>query len=350
MKLNLFLIICFATLISCKKSNNPTVVPPSIVPPSVPVDIYIAGVDNGKPLYWKNGMEIFLPSNYNNYNSGGANSITISNNDIYLSGCVTSGSGEVVAAYWKNGVLNILPGVNDTASIVCALSIAVSGNNVYTGGYQDGPYVANGAILWKNGVPGTAFGSAEAQVVSLFANQDDIYLAGPGESFSSVSYYKNGVSVPLTLSEDAIGAVISSVFVSGNDVYVAGTQTINKISYATYWKNGVPVTLSSAPSSVTYSIFVLGSDVYVGGAETINQISTATIWKNGTVTHLTSNIRSICYDVKASGSNVYAVGFTVDASTGHDLASFWKNGVATSLSTSFTGSVSIAQNIFLNPQ
>jgi TolB-like protein len=63
-----------------------------------------------------------------------------------------------------------------------------------------------------------------------------------------------------------------SVFVSGDDVYVAG-EVRNR---ATLWKNGVPQTLSRKRSVVRY-LYVDENDVYVAGRDGHDY----TLWKNG---------------------------------------------------------------------
>src|SRR5438477_13056395 len=55
-------------------------------------------------------------------------------------------------------------------------------------------------------------------------------------------YWKDGVvsyfSTPLSTN------TINSIFVSGDDVYVSGYQT-DSFSTATYWKNGMPIKIST---------------------------------------------------------------------------------------------------------
>jgi hypothetical protein len=56
-------------------------------------------------------------------------------------------------------------------------------------------------------------------------------------------YWKNGV--PVMLAKGTIPSVANSVFVVGNDVYVAGYQwTPGGKLIATYWKNGELVKLT----------------------------------------------------------------------------------------------------------
>ena len=61
--------------------------------------------------------------------------------------------------------------------------------------------------------------------------------------------------MPVTLTG---GAQVNSIFVSGNDVYVAGGEfTEGDISVATYWRNSVPMVLTDGTeAALASSIFV----------------------------------------------------------------------------------------------
>ncbi len=62
---------------------------------------------------------------------------------------------------------------------------------------------------------------------------------------------------PIILSDSSDNAEALSMYVSGNDVYVAGDEYNGAISEAKYWKNGNPIILASSSREATAtSIFL----------------------------------------------------------------------------------------------
>jgi hypothetical protein len=136
---------------------------------------------------------------------------------------------------------------------------------------------------------------------------------------------------------------------------------------AAYWKNGTLVTLSdqSSPAAAATSITVNGTDVYVGGQTLSGTAVNALYWKNG-VQHIlvtgslivgyytTSNqvyagVSSIAVngnDVYCGGSSAVAVNNggagTLNDLVGHYVATYWKNGVMTTLNTGSIGGIALS--------
>jgi len=175
-----------------------------------------------------------------------------------------------------------------------------------------------------------------------------VYVAG-WEADSGANYaalWKDGNGQRLPIGHGAYRYGANSVFVSGNDVYVAGWEeyrssigVITTITHAVLWKNGVYQRLSDDNNSQASSVFVSGSDVYVGGCEyeltgpTTGDIS-ATIWKNGVPQHLDGLIVRSVY---VSDGDVYAVGLYEEGvvnGSSDNRAVLWKNGVRQRLSES----------------
>ena len=289
------------------------------------VDIYVAGMENDLPVYWKNGQVI--PLDNISYGFTGT-SIAVVGNDIYVAGT----RHELVwhdyaAKYWKNGQAISL---GDAAG---ATSVAVAGSNVYVAGWKWEPS-GSGAVAvakyWKNGqAVSLTDGSRQAFANCIIVNGSDVYVAGQ-ESVNSIpygyiaKYWKNGVAVSLTnASSDAWANSISLV---GNDVYVAGYEN----GIAKYWKNGQSVSLSQGNAT---SIAVVGSDVYVAGYLHQGQgNSIAKYWKNGQEVSLTSGSEGFATSVAIHGSDVYVAGFEINFPSFTYTAQYWKNGQAIQLS------------------
>ena len=91
----------------------------------------------------------------------------------------------------------------------------------------------------------------------------DVYVAGyelNSKNEEIPAYWKNGTEVKLP-SGASTKCMAKAIFVSGNDVYVAGYTG----SQACYWKNGVLVSLPSQLDTLqATSIYVANGNVYVG--------------------------------------------------------------------------------------
>src|SRR5450755_711383 len=132
----------------------------------------------------------------------------------------------------------------------------------------------------------------------------DVYVVG---NLNGPGYWKNGSFVnlfPDTLTTTAI-------FVSGNDVYVAGFDHKGPYRLAEYWKNSSLVKLNdSSESAIANGIFVSGSDVYVAGEEIGINVDKAVYWKNGSPVTLSEGFEKEAYanSIYVSGNDVYAAG------------------------------------------
>ena len=333
MKPNLFLfVVCLLAFVSCKKNTVNKITPPARTP-----DVYVVGEDNDNPVYWKNGVETKLTMQYQSetFPYVTADAIAISGDDIYIAGVVARKDTVSIAIYWKNGVMDTLADVQWLVSgfpvNTSASAIAVSGSDVYVGGRQETVHggIKHGAILWRNGVP-TAFDGPGGSVTSLFLSNGNLYSAGyfVDSTASFAGYYKNGILTRLT--DGSKDAATNSIYVVGNDVYAAGFIGALPV----YWKNGLATTLSSNVLSSAWSIFVSGSDVYVGGSDLPPNSDYGVIWKNGSEDRLSNG--AVVYQVMVSGNDVYAMGVADDA-TNTPQPVVWKNGVKTTLPSSKNG-------------
>lgn len=147
-----------------------------------------------------------------------------------------------------------------------------------------------------------------------------VYMSGFMNN--SAVYWKDKTLVTLDPAFNTTGIVVN-----GQDVYVCGNRGYSyqggTVDRGCYWKNGVRTDLSDPPSNAT-GIAVLGSDVYVVGVSMINNKYVATIWKNGTATALSTTEGSIANGICISGTDIYVAGQD-------GAACYWKNGVKTVL-------------------
>jgi hypothetical protein len=369
------ILTCLAIFGSCRK--------PPEAPPGADTHgptVYVLGADsNHNFAYWKNGVAASMPATITG--AGGY----VSGKNVYAAGASSFYVGPDQPAtpeYWNNGAVTHLPAATGAAS---AAAIFASGSDVYVAGttyypqqltvpyttptasYPTAGYVAT---YWKNGVAATLpslgiIGGAAGfymtnyadYISGIFVSGNDVYVSGGSNisqqgvdsSYRFARYWKNGVATELvnglvtTTPTHSSYPNTSGIYVSGNDIYVAGVemdsdpQVINSLTLrAMYWKNGVANYLTNFQESTAAaaSIFVSGSDVYVAGYETLNNYTYATYWKNGVATNLTSNVFSEASSIFVSGSDVYVAGFEV--LNGIKYAVYWKNGTAVKLGANYT--------------
>jgi hypothetical protein len=353
------------------------------------VNVYVLGTVGDTLTYWKNGAPHHLYSQSRMIYNLGSPSIFASGSDVYVAGFkLNNNTNSTIPVYWKNDATIILP---DSTGYATANSIFISNNDVYVSGtswYRGDtshvPYTTptaiypksgNVATLWKNGVPSILpgyhsvglVGNRELYAVntyadyvsSLFISGNDVYAAGGSRYYGYNAYYwKNGVQVDLTkgliysgLNGNLCYPNTTSIFVSNNDVYVAGFQmTASNIyrSRALFWKNGIPVYLTkdSTSGSEARSIFVTGNDVHIAGYQNINNTSRAMYWKNGVPTTLSiGGISSIASSIFVAGDDVYIAGYEWTAPNGKYIATYWKNGEQVKLTNGTTNA--IASSIFV---
>lgn len=136
-------------------------------------------------------------------------------------------------------------------------------------------------------------------------------------------------------------------------VYVAGME-INSggKNVAMYWKNDTAVKLTDGSrDAVARSVFVSGNDVYVSGYQDKagSVLNIATYWKNGVAYSLSITGTGGTFDaansIFVSGDDVYAAGFE-RAANGNDVAKYWKNGTPVNLTDGSKDAD--AQSIFIS--
>jgi hypothetical protein len=168
------------------------------------------------------------------------------------------------ATLWKNGVAQRLGDDSDSA----AMSVCVSGKDVYTAGYvwlnnHRGPDGHCGhATFWKNGAA-QRLGNGFSYAQSVCVSGGDVYIAGTEDTqygWARATLWKNGAASRVSgQARDPLGAFTShatSLFVSGDDVYVTGCEDYGEADFFDLvWKNGAPLRLGNKDSHAE-SIFV----------------------------------------------------------------------------------------------
>lgn len=224
----------------------------------------------------------------------------------------------------------------------CETSIAA---DVYVAGS-----IGDTAVIWKNGVvTKLTSGVFEAAANSVFVSGNDVYVAGYEHStFGDIAkVWKNGMATNLGGGAYPNGASYdahaNSVSVSGSDVYVAGYA----FNAAIIWKNGVATTLGGGMTQTyaeAFSVFSSGTDVFIAGAKEYfypnDGITAAMIWSNSATVSLNTPFNDArAYSVFVSGTGVYVAG--EERALDHSVAKVWKNNVATVLSNEFSSALSV---------
>jgi uncharacterized protein YjdB/C1A family cysteine protease len=355
------------------------------------------------PTLWKNGARQYLDNHGPTDTSGtSAYSVFVSGDHAYVVGSYQDNGGWYWPHLWINGARQdiVRTGVRDRPYSVFVRGSNYNPDTIYTTGVSLNKaettinvgtaetlvanvqpadatnktvlYASsntNAATVDGNGlVIGVAAGTATitvttqdggykaeclVTVIPMAPGQPDVYSAGYSY-FNNIGggeavLWKN--SMPQRLRPNNVGnypSSASSVYVFGNDVYVAGFEYDGNQKYAVLWKNGVLQRLSTTfeYSSNANSVFVSGNDVYVAGVEYDSNQEYAVLWKNGVIQRLSTTFpESRAYSVFVSGNDVYVAGYEWDewedgpiADLGGDLVpALWKNGVPHSYSAEWWG-------------
>ena len=295
----------------------------------VEVDVYVLGKRGNYVALWVNGDAQDI-----NVTDGTilmeANSIFVSDDDVYMAGVELTQQYKVFATLWVNGIAQYL---TDGTRNAGANSVFVSGDDVYVAGYGISELYVRTAKLWINGneqnLSDENICSAEANSVFVLGN--NVYVVGYGAYERTIAtLWVNGVAQNLT--DGTRDAEANSVYVVGNNVYVVGyevsgqelTDDYGFTSYrrvAKLWINGVAQNLSDGTRDAeANSVFVAGGNVYVVGYEFNEQNKrVAKAWVNDNVSiNITGGIEA--NSVFVADNYVYVAGYN------DNRAMLWKNG------------------------
>lgn len=322
------LIGSFALLIvtSCSKNDDDDPTPPA----EKQTEIYTAGFvltsDGSTTTHlatlWKNGVAQQL-SNTESW----VNKVTVVGNDVYAVGREYQGS-KSVAKLWKNGTAtNPINSSNNTEVLTCAVSAS---GDVYIL-VREWSNIVNEYKVLKNNIP-VALNRTNTNTVifpyDVFVSGNDVYVSG--SEYSSATnlvkavFWKNGIIS--SLSDVAANAQNEArkIFVSDNNVYALGTEArADGNDIAVLWKNGLPTSITDGTKTgVVNALFVSGNDVYIAGGEydqtTFNSVTI--LWKNGTPIFTRNGDDFNFTSVAVLNNNWYLIGDGLEVS-------LWKNGV-----------------------
>jgi hypothetical protein len=238
-------------------------------------DVYVAGHDRAfRVLYWKNGEKVILAQ------EGGVGSMAIVGNDVYASGCIYKRVGgkkekEVVPTYWKNGMVTELQIPADYTDGQ-ANAMYADGSDIYIVGAAWRTDNSQIPLVWKNGQMTVLSTPAPDLYTYVHTEANDVkvvdghvYISGrTGALEQSPSFWPSHAVAwrdgELTvLDPDHFMAYATGVDVANGDFYVVGEGSGSTRSAGKYWKNGVEVIVE--PSSNLAAMRVVGTDVYVVG-------------------------------------------------------------------------------------
>ncbi|MDR1357275.1 MAG: T9SS type A sorting domain-containing protein [Tannerellaceae bacterium] len=240
--------------------------------------------------------------------------------DVYVGGITDRRQ----AAVWKNGALTNLTMPNAVYTVSITSVFVYRGDVYVTGFYRPNSVASTRYIMWKNNVL-TEFPTGEFPT-SVFVSNNDVYLAGSVSinfGKQKAAFWKNGVPTifPNSISSEYVVAIGRAIHVVGNDVYVLGDVEREKTKrIIRLWKNGTPTNITDGETDFdpwATALFVDGSNVYVTGHD-----NGAHLWKNGTHTPLPGDYQTT--SVYAHNNNVYVTGYRESSSN----AILWTNGVA----------------------
>jgi len=309
--------------------------------------VYVAGVLDGKPVLWTNGVAKYLNSDI-----GAAQYVYVSGNNEYVAGTGPNKATGVafVVTVWINETEQILCPTYERGSVN---SFFVSDNDVYVIG-RESTHEKNETYLWKNGIVQNLPADA-TNIQSIYVSGNDVYLAGSvratstrtGNTYTIPKLWKNGIDqhiIEVDYKYNGVDVIVTqdigsgnSVFVSGNDVYVAGRLMMRSDDWYYYfsvlWKNGVPQFFGDGTTTSMYvhSSLVSGNKVYLAGYIFENSKRIAVLSINGEEQNLSDDtVSAEARSVYVVGNDVYVAGYE-EVSGVFSRAKLWKNGVEQNL-------------------
>jgi hypothetical protein len=258
-------------------------------------------VPYGLPAYWLNGAMTALQADIPAGRLGNAYGVATGNGHVYVAGNVPNPSSNFFdARLWVDGVPTALEGVDGSMTTV-AMGAYLHGSDVYAYGGDYNPQTSERhCIIWKNGARLASTSFLVGNYITDFAIVRDgtMYALCSGFSDEGCGLFKVN---PNTGSFEVVRigsgrAALTSLYVDGNDVYVAGYDfDSNPNPFWVLWKNSQAQRLTT-PDDWNVGIWgplavsVLNGTVYVTGWVPVrlsgsppNYESRICLWRNGKI-------------------------------------------------------------------
>lgn len=230
---------------------------------------------------WKDGIEQSITA------SAGSSGFDIfaTETDLYIAGYITSGT-HTIATYWKNGAPTYLTQGETDAR---ARAIHVSGSDIYIAGFERNT-TKSVAKYWKNGTEiSLTDGQNNANTMDIFAQGSDVYVCGSEyiNSVETAKVWKNGYLT--TLGGGVNRSFTTSMGIKAGASHITGFEN----GKGMYWIDGISNSFPNKDSGGNpISVFLLGNDVFMAGSVSdVNGIRAA-YWKNDNVYYLTDGTKS----------------------------------------------------------
>ena len=242
-------------------------------------DVYVTGYEQitnedggiiGRiPKFWKNGVLQNLSDEHGTPMY--FNSVFVDGGNVYVAGSAGT-ADEYFAILWKNGVAKKLINTSNLNKNDIAYSVYETNGDVYIACWRG---------LWKNEEIISDIGD-----FCIFVENNDWY------TFGGINCRKNGTVVHEINESAYTEREMYSLYVSGGNVYLTRGKTNSGGRYvATIWKNGESQELSDGSTDAyATSVYVHGDDVYVAGHD--RNPATVMLWTNGIPVAITDGTRN----------------------------------------------------------
>ena len=243
----------------------------------------------------------------------------------------TSSTYTFMAGLADNGSEFQATAINSVSTVTSAPAALTVIPMIYAGGVGSNNNGTNVPVYWLNGT-GTVFTGLATEITSIVVSGNNVFALG--YPTGAWGYWLNGTWILSTLPQGAVGGFVSSIAVSGADVYVGGCTYDSSMIYAPgYWHNGnwVSLTTKGTGGGNVNSIVVSGNNVYAGGNNGPGDgAGDGGYWLNGdwlvdNWNDPTVSVIGPVYSLVVSGADVYAF-----LSAGYG---YWLNGTWVNLST-----------------